>query len=70
MDKYIVPPYIKVFVHKTPINSISWDPYEVEGWCMALIMKDYRCFKWVINKVGSERMTETSQFFPQQVIIL
>jgi hypothetical protein len=63
----MAPPGTKIVVHEKPTQRRTWDPHGVDGWYVGPATEHYRCYRVFINKTRSERITDTVEFFPQDM---
>lgn len=63
----LAPPGIKVLVHEKPSNRGTWDPHGVDGFYLGPALESYRCYRTFISKTKGERITDTLEWFPQQL---
>jgi hypothetical protein len=63
----LAPPGTKILIHEKPNQRQSWDPHGVEGWYLRPATDHYRCYRVYVNKTSAERITDTVEFFPQEI---
>jgi hypothetical protein len=63
----LAPPGTKILIHEKPKQRRSWDPHDVEGWYLGPATNRYRCYRVYVNKTRAERITDTVEFFPQEI---
>jgi hypothetical protein len=63
----MAPPGTKIAVHEKPKERRPWDPQGVVGWYLGPATEHYRCYRVFVNKTRSERITDTVEFFPQEI---
>jgi hypothetical protein len=63
----MAPPGTKIVVHEKPKQRRTWDPHGVDGWYLGPATKHYRYYRVFINKTRLERITDTVEFFPQEI---
>jgi hypothetical protein len=57
----------KIVVHEKPNQRRTWDPHGVNGWYSGPATEHYHCYRVFINKTRAERITNTVEFFPQEI---
>jgi hypothetical protein len=63
----LAPPGTKILIHEKPNQRRSWDPHGVEGWYLRPATDHYRCYRVYVNRTRAERITDTVEFFPQEI---
>ena len=58
----------RVVIHNRPNDRALWAPHEEEGWCIGPAMECYRCHKAYILKTRAERIPDTVEPPPKNVI--
>jgi len=60
----IVPPEIKVLIHKKPSNRTTWAPHAIKGWYVGPTLHAYQCYQTWIRETKRECMEDTLTWFP------
>jgi hypothetical protein len=63
----LAPPGTKIVIHEKPNQRRLWDPHGVDGWYLGPATDHYRCYRVYVNKTRAERITDTVEFFPQEI---
>ena len=63
----VAPPGIKVLIHEKSNVRRTWAPHGIEGWYLGPAMEHYRCYRVYASKTGGERISDTIEFFPQDI---
>ena len=63
----VAPPGIKVLIHEKSNVRRTWAPHGIEGWYLGPAMEHYRCYRVYASKTGGERVSDTIEFFPQDI---
>ena len=64
----MVPPGIKVVVHKKPSDRSSWAYHGMEGWYIGPTLEHYCCVKIYLPKTHSTVIANTVKFIPTQIL--
>jgi hypothetical protein len=65
----MAPPGTHVIAHETPKQRASWYPHGVDGWYLGPATDHYRYYRVHINKIKSNRIVDTLEFFPAKVVM-
>jgi hypothetical protein len=60
----LMPPGVKVIVHKKPHQRGTWEPHGKLGWYLGPALEHYCCHQCHIIETNSERISDTVEFFP------
>ena len=63
----MAPPGSKVLVHEKPQNRKTWSGYGTEAWYIGPSLEHYRCYKYYIPIICTERNADTVEFFHAKI---
>ena len=64
----LAPPVTRILVNKKPKQRSTWDGNGVEGWYIGPSMQGHSCcYLFYISSTGGERLSDTVQFFPNNI---